>query len=229
MCDRPAAFEERWKRFGTNQEADDGMATKQGEGRIGVCQEPVLVVQHTPSKRPLMRTETHVSEKPLQLKTGPSSSAADRVVLRDLAKRVAEIAASPEQKRCRAQALAINQLTARRPSELVIPEGAWPEVMDDDQLQCKDGQYRGWERALRRRLLYHEWMGDDTPVDDLILVGAVGRLTDWGVTIADERVEARGCVVEFILKDTHTVENDPTRFQRFVKIAREEIARHYSD
>ncbi|MFQ3587429.1 MAG: hypothetical protein SNJ74_08545 [Fimbriimonadaceae bacterium] len=36
---------------------------------------------------------------------------------------------------------------------------------------------------------------------------------------------ARGCCVEIILKDTHTVEGDPTRFRRWVAIARDEIAR----
>ncbi len=36
---------------------------------------------------------------------------------------------------------------------------------------------------------------------------------------------ARDCVLEIILKDTHTVEGDPSRLSRWVHLAREEIAR----
>jgi hypothetical protein len=36
---------------------------------------------------------------------------------------------------------------------------------------------------------------------------------------------ARGCVLEIILKDTHTVDNEPWRMDRWMKIAREEIER----
>jgi len=37
------------------------------------------------------------------------------------------------------------------------------------------------------------------------------------------------CVLEIILKDTHTVENQPQRLRRWVQIAREEIDRHYGN
>ncbi len=37
--------------------------------------------------------------------------------------------------------------------------------------------------------------------------------------------KTKGCHIELILKDTHTVENDPRRLARWVEIAREEIAR----
>ena len=80
----------------------------------------------------------------------------DRDTLRDLARRVAEAAATPEQQQHRAQALEINRLTARRPSVLPIPEGAWPEVLGDRDLQCADERCRGWEQSLRRRLLHHD-------------------------------------------------------------------------
>jgi len=119
-------------------------------------------------------------------------SAQDRQILRDLARRVAEIAATPEQQRKRAQALAINQLTARRPSVLVIPEGAWKEVIRPEMLECRDQTCQKWEWLLRERILYHEWIGDDTPLSDLLLVGAVGKLTDWGVTITNEKTESHG-------------------------------------
>jgi len=43
--------------------------------------------------------------------------------------------------------------------------------------------------------------------------------------IHDALESTRGCVVEIILKDTHTLENHPERMHRWLKIAREEIAR----
>lgn len=38
---------------------------------------------------------------------------------------------------------------------------------------------------------------------------------------------ARGCQLELILKDTHTVQGDPTRLSRWVQIARQEIDKHW--
>ena len=35
--------------------------------------------------------------------------------------------------------------------------------------------------------------------------------------------KTKGCVVEFVMKDTHTVENDPTRMGRWVNLAYDEI------
>ena len=36
---------------------------------------------------------------------------------------------------------------------------------------------------------------------------------------------ANGCVLEMILKDTHTCEHQPQRFDRWLRIAREEVMR----
>ncbi len=118
--------------------------------------------------------------------------AVDRDVLRDLARRVREAAQSPEQVRRREQALAINRLTAVRPTRAVIPEGAWPEVLDETSLQCADPTCRQWERELRQRLIHHEVFKDDTPISDLLLVDVVAHLTDWGVEIPTQQVESRG-------------------------------------
>jgi len=39
--------------------------------------------------------------------------------------------------------------------------------------------------------------------------------------------KAKGCVLEFNMKDTHTVQNDKTRIGKWVKMAREEIDKHW--
>lgn len=38
---------------------------------------------------------------------------------------------------------------------------------------------------------------------------------------------ARGCVLEFNMKDTHTLQHQPWRIRRWVEIARDEIAKHW--
>lgn len=40
-----------------------------------------------------------------------------------------------------------------------------------------------------------------------------------------EATRANGCVMEMILKDTHTCENQPERFDEWCRIAREEVTR----
>ena len=40
-----------------------------------------------------------------------------------------------------------------------------------------------------------------------------------------EVAQARGCVLEMVLKDTHTCEHHPERFDRWTQIAREEVDR----
>lgn len=37
---------------------------------------------------------------------------------------------------------------------------------------------------------------------------------------------ARGCRLEIIMKDVHTLNNEPARLARWVRIAREEISRY---
>ncbi len=46
-------------------------------------------------------------------------------------------------------------------------------------------------------------------------------------SIATTLQKAKGCVLEFNMKDTHTVQNDPTRIGKWVKMAREEIDRNW--
>jgi hypothetical protein len=38
---------------------------------------------------------------------------------------------------------------------------------------------------------------------------------------------AKGCNIELIMKDTHTIQNEPWRLARWVEIARDEIAKRY--
>ena len=46
-------------------------------------------------------------------------------------------------------------------------------------------------------------------------------------SIVNTLQKAKGCVLEFNMKDTHTVQNDKTRIGKWVKMAREEIDKHW--
>jgi len=96
-------------------------------------------------------------------------SAKDRALLRDLAKRVAEIAALPiQQERIRLWK-ALNALRPERPLVAIYPENAWNELVPPSTLQCERG-LRGWEMMLRRTIYQHEHIPDDRPLHGDVLV-----------------------------------------------------------
>ena len=63
----------------------------------------------------------------------------DRTLLRDLARRVADIAALPVQEQRRARWRRHNRLDATvGPMILIFPEGSWIELLPDVALTCED-------------------------------------------------------------------------------------------
>ena len=77
---------------------------------------------------------------------------------------------------------------------------------------------RGIERALRAEAILFEELQDDHVVEPVINVG-------WKVSVSHFGVEAvvhQGGDAEH-MKDVHTLNNEPGRLARWVRIAREEI------
>jgi hypothetical protein len=105
----------------------------------------------------------------------------DRAVLRDLARRVAEVADLPVMAERRAMWKRHNRLERVRPMVLVFPEGAWRELLPEDALVCGDGWARKAEGTLRRRLYTHEHFGDDTVVERDWIVSKKVHRTGWGL------------------------------------------------
>jgi len=108
-------------------------------------------------------------------------ASADRTVLRDLAKRVAEIADLPVMAERRRQWQRHNALGPGRPMILIFPEGSWRELLPDSALVCAEKQARAMEWQLRSRLHYHEHLDDDTVVEKEWVVQRVVRDTGWGL------------------------------------------------
>jgi hypothetical protein len=102
-------------------------------------------------------------------------------VIRDLARRVAEIAAEPIHAERAGMWRRLNRLEPDRPMVLIFPEGSWRELLPEDTLACADGTCRGWEMDLRRRIYYWEELQDDNVVAAAIPSPIVVRSTGWGV------------------------------------------------
>lgn len=108
---------------------------------------------------------------------GPS----DRAILRDLAKRVADIAALDVMDERRRQWRRHNSLGSGRPMMLVFPEGSWQELLPDSTLRCADEDARRIEWQLRSRIYYHEHFADDTVIERRWKVHKVIRSSGWGL------------------------------------------------
>ena len=78
----------------------------------------------------------------------------DRLVLRDLACSVAEIAALPIQAERIELWKAMNRLAPVRPLVAAYPERSWKELIPRDAMQCEAKELRGWEYQLRQ-VMYH--------------------------------------------------------------------------
>ncbi len=118
---------------------------------------------------------------------------ADRTVLRELARRIREIAALPVMQRRRELWKKHNALRGERPMILVFPEGSWRELLTDDELSCTQEQARKIEWGLRSRIYYHEHLPDDTVIEGDYIVKKVVRSSGWGLQASTRpSTEARG-------------------------------------
>ncbi len=126
----------------------------------------------------------------------PWISPEDRTIVRDLARRVAEIAAQPVMAERIAQWKRHNSLQPGRPMILIFPEGSWSELLNDSHLSCSGKDARRIEWMLRQRIYSYEHFVDDTVVTADWEVGPVLRNTGWGVEAhwkpATEHRGARG-------------------------------------
>ncbi len=110
-------------------------------------------------------------------------SSKDRTILRDVAKRIAEVADTPEMDEKRAMWKKHNALERVRPMILLFPEGAWRDIGKrvDPLCQCEDPNVRRTEHWLRSRLYEAENHHDDKPIDKTWPVGKAIHSTGWGL------------------------------------------------
>lgn len=122
-------------------------------------------------------------------------SARDLAVTRELAGRVAEIAASPRMGAVRKRWRDVNELA--RPDRAPVwckPVGCWEELLPEAALACRDPFLRGIERDLRRVLVKAE-IGDDTIINpwfDVSRCFEVEPANRWGVEVGRHASAAAG-------------------------------------
>jgi hypothetical protein len=114
----------------------------------------------------------------------------DRVLLRELANRVAEIASLPVQDEKRRLWRALNSLKPERPMVL-IDQVCWHEMNVKDKLTlgCEDEECRNYEWRLRKVLYQWEYFPVDMVVEPLIRVGKAIKNTMFGMTVEEETRE----------------------------------------
>ncbi len=110
-----------------------------------------------------------------------SISPSDRTILRELAMRVAEIAARPEIADRRRRWVEHNSLRSTAPMMLVFPEGAWEELLPPARLTCQSDSARALENDLRQRIYTFEHFQDDSVIEAEWVVGADLKDTGWGL------------------------------------------------
>jgi len=105
----------------------------------------------------------------------------DRLILRELAQQVAELAARPVEKEKRELWYRHNALEPTRPLVFCDPENGWNEILTPDTLRCEGGLARAWEWYLRREVFWGAHMRDDKVIEAVFNVGHVYTETDWGL------------------------------------------------
>jgi hypothetical protein len=117
----------------------------------------------------------------------------DRKTIRDLARRVADIAALPVQAEKRALWTKHNSLQPARPMILLFPEGSWVELLPDKHLTCEGETAQRVEWALRSRIYTHEHFQDDTVIEKEWIVQKTIHNSGWGLEARRiPSTEARG-------------------------------------
>lgn len=101
----------------------------------------------------------------------------DRHVLREVARKVAEIAALPIQAERARLWKALNRCKPER--AMVLAQSG--STMPDPELQCEEPMCRGWEQELRWRIYRHEHIRDDFPCTNFLDIGYRVSASDFGV------------------------------------------------
>ena len=111
----------------------------------------------------------------------------DRTTVRELAARVAEIAALPAQAQIRRLWRRLNGLAPERPM-VMIDQVCWNEMEVDGDLalRCGDADCRGWEQQLRRALFQWKYFPADMVVEPFVRVPLALDGMWFGITTEED-------------------------------------------
>jgi hypothetical protein len=92
-------------------------------------------------------------------------STGERHILRELARKVAELAARPSEDEKKRLWTLHNDLHKTRPLVFCDPENGWNEIVTQDQIRCEKPLFRVWEMGLRKEIFWGETMRDDRVIE----------------------------------------------------------------
>lgn len=109
-------------------------------------------------------------------------SPGETTILRDIAKRVAELAGVPGQAEKRRLWLRHNRLEPVRPMLLVFPEDAWSDILPPGEMTLADPFWRQMEWYLKHLLYRSERLPDDFVVEPELYITLRVDLGNWGIS-----------------------------------------------
>ena len=111
-------------------------------------------------------------------------NAKDKKILRELAKKVNEIANLPIMAERKKRWYAHNALGSGQPMVLCYPEGSWCELLPESKLTCESTKARRIEYILRERIYIHEHINDDSVTSNTYKIHKkISALDDYWIDI----------------------------------------------
>ncbi|MBN2047432.1 MAG: hypothetical protein JW750_06285, partial [Anaerolineaceae bacterium] len=107
--------------------------------------------------------------------------AGDRLILRELAARYAELIQRPIEAEKRCLQSMKNDLQWVRPLAICFPETSWREILPQSALLCEGKLARAWEMAFRQ-LLFTAEMNSDQCLPPAFDLGYAHEGLDWGIS-----------------------------------------------
>jgi hypothetical protein len=110
----------------------------------------------------------------------------EKEVLRTLAKEVARLSETEENKKKAQKWKKLNDLQSYEPVVFADPENGWNEIILMSDLECKNQLARVWEMYLRKLIYWATVMKDDKIIEKYFDVPYCYSETGWGLEIKKE-------------------------------------------
>jgi len=105
----------------------------------------------------------------------------DIKILRNLAKKLSNIANQSIQSEKKKLWTKHNSLKKTRPLIICDPENGWNEIITEEQLLCTSRLAKHWEMILRKEIFWGEKICDDKPIEAKLDIGYTHIESGWGL------------------------------------------------
>ena len=136
--------------------------------------------------------------------------------LRELAKKVAEIAVRPDMKKKADLWTKHNDLQTDEPVVFVDPENGWNEIISPKSLVSKDPLARVWEMALRKQIFWADGMKDDKVIEPYFDVPYSYSDDGWGIDLNIEGGDSGGSFIILPTLNNYTEDFPKLHYPNFI-------------